>query len=258
MVINLRYDGMTMLVAQPEGKRVLEILETTWLAAKKSDYLIAECRKFLNEHQVDLSSAASVHWSLSFSKFTLIPDVLFEQGKGDHLLQFTTRLDEDEHSYSDFWGHRDIVGIYALPDPLIHWIRGIFEKSTISHSGYSLNALCNLQAHKENFCYLHVGTSFAELLLIQEGKVIFYNQFPFDVKEDLLYYILFALEQNRIIAPELELKTGGKIDKGDELHRLLSTYIGKLSDIGIPAGIGSANHISPSQLRKAANLIAIL
>lgn len=258
LVINLRYDGLTILVADPESKKVLEILETSWLAAKDAGYLIDEIEKYFSENGISLSRAAHVHWVLSFSKFTLIPDIFFDQGNGTQLLEHTTRLEEDDLVHSDFWPQYDVVCLYAVPQKLKAYIERLYERSTIAHFGHSLNSLHQLQSHKSNFCFLQVSAAFAEIFIVQNDQLILSNQFAYDVNEDLLYYILFALEQNRILTPEVELRYAGKIQKGDNMYKLLTTYIGNVEEIGIPAGVSSERHLSPNQLKRSAHLIASL
>ena len=258
LIINFRYDGLTIVVGQANGKQILEIATTTWLATKDEDQLLEHAREFFDEKNILLSQAASIHWLFSVSKCSLIPDVYHEKGQGHEVLSYTARLTEDESVFSDFWKRKDIVGLYALPLPLHDWAVSQNQKSTIAHISHAMNNFA-LQQTKSEYCLLMVSHSFAELYISKGGKLIFYNQFPFEVYEDLLYYLLFALEQNRIIAPEAELEVSGvETLKGSDLYKLLSTYIGKVSDVGIPIGKTSAPHITRNQLRQVAPLIASL
>lgn len=258
MVINFRYDGLSLVVADVSGKKISEAVHTSWLATKDEDQLIEYAHEFFEEHNIILQQAAGIHWLFSVSKCSLIPDIFHQKGKGHEMLSFTSRLQDNENVYSDFWPRREIVGIYALPQPLHDWAISRNEKSTIAHISHALNAF-SLKAAQRDGCLLMVSKNFAELYISKDGDLLFYNQFPFEIHEDLLYYLLFALEQNRILATEVELHvTGLSATKGSELYNLLSTYIGKVSDVSIPLGINSAPHITRNQLRQVAPLIASL
>ena len=259
LIINFRYDGLTLVVSDTSGKQVLEIANTSWLATKDDKQLIEHAREFFEEHNITLQQAAGIHWLFSVSKCSLIPDIFHQKGQGPELLSFTSRLEENESVFSDFWTRKDIVGLYALPQALHDWVMSQNEKTTIAHISHALNNFSLQHIGKSEFCLLMVSDSFAEFYISKNGKMIFYNQFPFDVFEDLLYYLLFALEQNRILAPEAELEvTGIAAAKGSELYKLLSTYIGKVSDVNVPMGKTSATHITRNQLRQVAPLIASL
>jgi hypothetical protein len=258
VVINLRYDGITLLIATPGKREVIEILEGHWLAVKKTEILVTEVQNFLQARSIHLGRASSVHWVMSTSAFALVPDVLFHQGDGARLLKHTSRLGPNDVVHSDFWTNHDAVAVYALPQPLKDFITSLFEKSTISHCGHSFNSLYQLQSRKKDFFFLQVSSAFAELFMVNDNRLTFFNQFAWQVHEDLLYMLLSTFEENRILPPEVNLNFAGKMAKGDALFKLLTTYIGELTEMGIPAGTTSARHISPNQLRKTAHLIACL
>lgn len=259
LIINFRYDGLTLVAADPTGKQIVDIGSCSWLATKDEDQLVENAEEFFEEHNIALQQAAGIHWLFSVSKCSLLPDILHQKGQGHEILSFTSRLDEGENVYSDFWTRKDIVGLYALPQRVHDWAVSRNSKSTIAHISHGLNNLALQQTARKDYFLLMVSDSFAEFYIAREGKLTFYNQFPFDVFEDLLYYLLFTLEQHRILAPEVELEvTGLASGKGSDLYKLLNTYIGKVSDAGIPMGKTSATHITRNLLRQVAPLIASL
>lgn len=259
LLIHLGYDGMAILAAntekQPEG-----IIFTHWLAGKDPAYLIDEANKFLREHQVELGQASGIHWLLSVSAVSLIPDVLHEKGTGRDVLQHTSRLDDKDIVYSDFWARRDVVATYAVPATITEWIKKQNENCSIAHNSHALNDLANklLPASPRPFCLLQVSPSFAELFIADDQKVIFYNQFPHDVPQDLLYYVLLVLEQNRLLAPEITVFMSGHTTKGDDLYRLLTTYIGEVQEVDIPPGYKHTPGITKKQLREHIQLFSAL
>lgn len=258
LIINLRYDGLRMLESDKDRKEIRQIFSVNWLASKNPGYLVDECEKFFNEKNLDVAKAEGILWIFSFSKFCLIPDILYHQGNGEALLNQTSRLEAGEHIFSDFWTRRDVVGIYALPEKLLRYIQSKNQNSTMAQNGFAINALFNLQPMQDDFCYLQVSKAFAELFIAQKGKVIFYNQFAHDVKEDLLYYILSTAEQNKILAPEITLYVSGEIEKGDGLYSLLSKYIGSVNEVKLPANYNASRSLTTHQLRKSVNLLASL
>ena len=257
-VVNLRYDGLSIVISEPNSKKVADVVDISWEPTKKTEGLLAHFQKTLNAEQINLATAASVKWILSFSKFTLVPDVLYQKEKASSYLKHTSKLKEENIIVTDTWKNFDAIMVYALPTPINVFVSSQNQNSSIAHVGYSLYNLQQLQASKNDFCFLHVSSSFAELLIVQNGKLIFFNQFEYQEEEDLIYLLLFAFEQNGIIAPELTLKYSGKIKKGDSLHKRLSTYIGKVEEIGLPAGILPTPTLAPSQLKNWSHLILSL
>lgn len=259
LVVHLAYDGMAILAATAD-KKVEALGTTNWLAGKEPLYLLDEAEKFLTEHHIDLSKASGIHWLLSFSSVTLIPDVLHQKGTGREVLQHTSRITDKDVVYSDFWSRRDVVATYAVPTAIANWIKQKNEHCSIAHNSHAINDLANklLADSPKPFCLLYVSPSFAELYIAGEEKVIFYNQFPHDVPQDLLYYVLLVLEQNRLLAPEITLFMAGHTTKGDDLYRLLTTYIGEVKEVALASDIKHTPGITKKQLREHINLFSSL
>lgn len=258
VVVNLRYDGLSIVISEPNSKKVADIVDIHWDATKKTSELLLHFEKVISPVQVNLATAASVQWILSFSKFTMVPDVLYQKEKASSYLKHTSKLKEENIIVTDTWKNFDAMMVYAVPTPINIFITNQNPNNSIAHVGYSLYNLQQLQAHKSEFCFVHVSNSFAELLLVQNGKLGFFNQFEYQEEEDLIYLLLFAFEQNGIIAPELKLKFAGKIKKGDSLYKRLSTYIGKVEEVALPAGILPTPTLALSQLRNWSHLILSL
>lgn len=258
VVINLRYDGIMLLIADATRKKVLQVLEKDWVSSPDPVYLMEAVSDFLEENQLQLDKAESLQWYFSLAPFCLIPDILYQKDKGADLLQYTGRLHEDDLIFADFWSRNDVVSVYALNPILVEWIQNHFEKSVFAHSGFSINALYNTLFFGKDFLFLQVSGGCAEFFIAREGQLTFFNQFSYDVPEDLVYLILFTLEQNQIIAPDSELFISGKHLRESKLFKLLSTYIGEVKEIGIPPGTISERHLSTVQLKRAAKLIATL
>ncbi len=257
-IVQLRYDGLSFLVGNPAKKWVAAFYDKSWDGTFSPEILLKNVQDFLVEKDLNLKDADSVLWLFSSSKFTLIPDHLYDEEKQAAFLENTTFLEASEIVKTDFWIKREIACVFAFPRDLHDFIIAQNDKSQISHSSFSFNALHKEISLKKDFSFLNISENFAELYLTQKSTLIFYNQFEWNSPEDLLYYILFALEQNGILAPEVELRTAGKIEKGDSLQRLLEKYIGKVESIGLLAGIRSESQITRRELRNAAPLISVL
>jgi hypothetical protein len=62
-----------------------------------------------------------------------------------------------------------------------------------------------------------------------ENKLELHNSFTIDTKEDLLYYLLFALEQMGMSVEKIELILLDDILKSDEKYNLLYQYVRNIS-----------------------------
>lgn len=254
-MLHLGYDGIAAVVGDSNGQAVEQIISREWLATKDEHKLIEEAGIFLREENLELHQAEKVHWCFSVSRHTLIPEKMYRQGDGASILENTSRLAKGDLIFSDFWTPREVVAVYALSPELARWAEASNPSARISHSSYALHCLQKLT--KQDILLHHSG-SFSELLICRKGQLQFYNQFAHDVPADLLYYLLFAFEQNRIPAPEAVVHYSGRLEKGDEQYRLLLKYIGDLSPHSVMSSKQFASDLPAARIRQYPNLIALL
>lgn len=254
-VVNLRYDGFSLLYFSENKQSILGCLNIDWTPRKKPDDLVQKAEFELKKLALHPKWAKSLHWLLSLEKFSLVPEEYYIKGRGRQLLENTCRLNKGEHIYSDLWPTQKAVQVFAIPNVLIDWIKTNFHGSTFSHSGTALSRLSRLYPKSETFALLHVEDFSAEFYVMQNGQLKFYNAFPFEVEEDLLYLVLFALEQSGILAPEIELKLSGKALKGEKLYALLQNYMGSLKSIPLPGLYTISPQIGMQEVRRVFKLL---
>ena len=71
-------------------------------------------------------------------------------------------------------------------------------------------------------------------MVVSQKKLQLYNQFDYQTKEDLLYFILFSFEQLNIEPETVKLKLFGAIEKDDPVYDICYNYIKDISVITPP------------------------
>ncbi len=244
------------VVSNASGELIEDLYSRDWLATTNQQQILLEAEKFLSDKGLELQQADAVHCCFSFSRQSLIPEEFYRKGDGADILARTSRLEIGEAVFSDFWTARKVVSVYALSRAIVDWAESCNANIQISHSAYTLH--CHSLHQPGRFCFLYSGNHYSEFIITQNDELIFYNQFAHDVREDLLYFLLFTLEQNRIPAPEAVIHYGGKMEKGDRTYNLLLKYIGELKECQLPVNKKHPNHLPLARLRQYPNLIAVL
>lgn len=253
-VINLRHDGFSALICNREKTIVLALYDARWNWTENEELLISRTEEGLVSLPYNVHHCLSLSWIFSFQKFTLIPDDLYTKGTGQELLNYTCKLQEGEHIYTDVWSDQQSVLIYALPQVLINWLKDRYAHSLFMHSGTALSRLYRQNAQSTTYAHLFIENRIAELFVARNGRLLFYNSFPHKVEEDLVYFLLFALEQSGIPAPEIELQLSGKHMRGDKLEILLRNYIGDLRSGTMPDALKLSPNINLAEMRQHINL----
>ncbi|CAL66796.1 DUF3822 family protein [Christiangramia forsetii] len=166
----------------------------------------------------------------SSSLFTLVPEELFDEDNAASYLKFNTKILKTDFIAFDKI-NSEIVNIYI---PYANIINYFFDKYGEFEYRHSLSVLIESLLGLENKklkpqVYLHSHLNSYELIVIENGKLIFANSFEYDTKEDFLYYLLFTAEQLNLDPHEFELILFGEISKDSEEYKIAWNYIKNIS-----------------------------
>lgn len=169
-----------------------------------------------------------------FRKFALLPQSLYQKGKGPEMLSYTAHLQKGEQVFVDQWVQSEAVLAYSLPAPLVTWFHKRFQAGRFRQQGSAMHQLYQQFTREGTFALLHISTGRADLLLARDGKLLFYNQYSYQVEEDILYFVLFAMEQFNLLPTEIVLFLSGKSLRGEKLYQLLENYLAEVKEIPLP------------------------
>ncbi|QYA26265.1 DUF3822 family protein [Gramella sp. MT6] len=165
--------------------------------------------------------------------FSLVPEKLFDDEQAASYLKFNTRILKTD--FIAFDNLKDeIVNVYI---PYTNIINYFFDRYGEFEYRHALSVLIDslLELPKETNgpkVYLHTLFGHYELVIIENGKVIFANSFEYDTKEDFLYYLLFTAEQLNLDPNIFELVLIGEINKDSEEYKMVWDYIKNISFMG--------------------------
>jgi len=167
------------------------------------------------------------------SLFTLVPNELFDEDNAASYLKFNTKILKTDFIAFDKINN-EIVNIYI---PYANIINYFFDKYGEFEYRHSLSVLIESLLGLENNnnkpqVYLHSHLNSYELVVIENGKLIFANSFEYETKEDFLYYLLFTAEQLNIDPHEFELIFIGEISKESKEYKMAWNYIKNISFMG--------------------------
>lgn len=242
-------EGASILLTGANKREIMAIGTEGWPVTRGED-LIRQLEEWLTRLPFPLKDCQSIHWILALPKFTLIPESLFVADKAGVYLTQTCQLLEDDMIYMDNWKKNSLNCVYAVPAELDEWITSNYPESIFSHSCQSLfKSISFLPSHKE-VALIHIHPVTAELLLCKHSEVVLYNQFDYKTAEDLVYYLLFALENSNMLAPETQLYLSGDSSLKSSLIRILNKYIGSAKEVDKPREFTLSKPLSLIDLQK--------
>ena len=162
---------------------------------------------------------------------TLVPKDLYNEDQKANYLKFNAKILK-----TDFVTHDDIsvnqsVNIYIPYVNINNYIFDTFGEFTYKHSSTILidTILQRSQSESKPMIYVHVNETMLEILVIDKGQLQLFNVFEYYSKEDFIYYILFVYEQLELDVETAPIHISGKIEKDDELFKLIYTYVRHVS-----------------------------
>lgn len=164
---------------------------------------------------------------------TLVPTPLFDESKAFQYLDFGFQIPSESKILVDTVKKADSVNVYALPQVLYAKLCSKWPKATFVHaSTLFLNGLLGHDDPSRMGVYVCVRNRNFDLLVKNDGKLQFFNNFKFNTKDDFLYFLLFALEQCNLSGQETTALFSGLIMPASEIVSLCSRYLKDVRFIG--------------------------
>ncbi|RKN78168.1 DUF3822 family protein [Ulvibacterium marinum] len=224
---------------------ILDTIKNTVLLSEKKTFditltpykLLKEVKDLFKKHSISQKEFSEVIVIHQNKLFGLVPKPLFNPEELPNYIKFNAKILASDHIDFDEIAGYDMVNVYVPFVNINNYIYELFGDFIFKHIGTVLieSLLKNHTNGKSPVCYVHVSEKNMDIVIISQKKLLLYNSFSFDTKEDFLYYLLFALEQLNLDAESVILRLFGSIEEDDEIYALCYEYIKHIS-IFVPTG----------------------
>jgi hypothetical protein len=161
-------------------------------------------------------------------KCTLIPAQLFDPAEKDVYLKFCFHQSEDEMAFSDHLLPMDSHQVFSMPGPVFKTIRGHYPNIKVVHfSSVLIESIWINYKNRinANRAFIHLRDRLFDLVIFDGRQMSYFNTFPFQNPEDVVYYLIFALEQLNFNPETMPLVLLGNVEKGTGVFELLFKYV---------------------------------
>ena len=93
------------------------------------------------------------------------------------------------------------------------------------HATVLLEKLTSLTSKNPLSFYVNVSQKSFDIVVLEDQKLLLFNSFEFQTKEDFIYYILFVYEQLKLDPKETTLYLLGMINTSSDLYKIAYHYI---------------------------------
>ena len=159
---------------------------------------------------------------------TLIPTALFSKEDSSLYLDFNFEKYDQDTIFNDELRNLQINSVYCIPGDLHKKIISYFPDAKVSHISTILIE-CLFANFKNLFgqgkVFLNVRNGEFDLIIFKVKGLQYFNSFQFKAPEDLLYYLIFVMEQLNLNPEETPLVLLGDTDKKSEIFELIFRYV---------------------------------
>lgn len=176
-----------------------------------------------NNYQL-IKTYNKVYISILNLNFTLIPNAFASLNNEADLLKFGTGLTTVKNSLEHTLSNLNFC--YTVEQDLKQFLEKTFPTAFIRHAGaVSLSLFTNQPFLANSDLFLNINYNIIEITIKQKNNLQFYNAFNYQTTEDIIYYLLFTLEQLQLNPLTVKIAIAGQTDSNSELIISLKKYI---------------------------------
>jgi len=234
--IQVSLNGLSFCVLDTITNTILNTENLVFEKEHTPQELKIRLKQFLSTHGIDNQKFSEVVVIHRNSIFSLVPRALFNEAELANYLKFNTKILANDHIVFDEMQNHEIINVYVPFSNVNNYIFDLYGEFEFQHNAtIMVNSLLNIKSGvKGVICYANVGYRQMDIIIVSNKKLLLFNSFDFDSKEDFLYYLLFTIEQLKLDSQNLILKLFGSVEEGDEIYELCYRYVKDVS-IFIPS-----------------------
>ena len=231
LIIKLGSYGVTLVVSD-NLDNIIEFNQKEFKEYVEDSYLCENLELFIKESDINISNIINVELIVCNKLSSIVPKNLFEEKLSLDYLKFNSKLLKDDYPANDMIEEIGAVNVYL---PYVNVNNYVIEKfGSFNYYHYSTILIKKLIKHnssKDLTLYANIELNNFQVLILKNRKLIYYNNFDIKEKEDILYFILFVMEQNKIDCNNDKLLLLGDIHKESDTYRLLIKFINNIEII---------------------------
>jgi len=168
--------------------------------------------------------------SWSSDKTTLVPNSIFSESTPQAIFELCYGKNEVDVDYNRI-SELSVVNIYEIPDWIKRFFVIKFPRINIQHEGSMLlRHVLNENAFKLK-CAVVLYKNHFQLIISKHNELIFYSNFDYQSAEDVIYHVMFVLQQKEITNEQGSFEFISGIGASNETIESIKAGINRISDV---------------------------
>lgn len=224
LTIQFRLDGFSYAIFDNAGGQLIGFEDFLLDSFVKKEDLFHALEKALEAKGIDSKKLKSITCLIDERTNTLVPKALFEESHAANYLDFTFQLPQGNTTLFDALTTTECFNVYGVSNLLRTKIQSKWPNAHIIHSAsVFIDSITDMS--ESTSAFVNVRSRDFDLVITKNGKLLFYNNFKYETKEDFAYFLLFAFEQSQLSGKETPVYFSGLILPDSEIIDLCGHYI---------------------------------
>ena len=222
LTIQLALGGLSFVLFDITDHRLIgmEYYQSELLA--DSNDLFHTLEKALDARGLNNRAFQSVICLIEDRTNVLVPETLYRPEDNDKWIGFNFNLPKGTTYENDRLEQHNAINVFAYPMSLQAKIKSKWPEADIRHS--SSVFLEDLPVNDSPTVWVNVRNRNFDMAIMKD-KLLFFNNFKFNTKDDFAYFLLFAMEQNGLSGQDTIVSFSGLILPSSEIINLCGRYI---------------------------------
>lgn len=234
LVVGLNSNSIQLLVFDPEKNRFIAFSQKDTQSTGGYQTYFEQIKNHLSDNQLAGYHYKDVIVLWETQRSTLIPNALFEPSEAETYFRFNHGAGTDEKILTDKLNTAEVYNVFAVPEGLEENLN--FTSFRIRHHASAfIESMMVFSKHNmlPKQVFINVHAAFFDMLITENGGLLFYNSFAYKTAEDFIYFVLFVYEQLKLSPENNGIILSGGIMKNSGLYDLLYKYVRKI-DFALP------------------------
>ena len=228
LLIKLGSYNLSLILSDTKGN-IIQYISEKFEEKVEPKKLSEKLDLVINKSEIINSNVIKVKLIVLNKLSSLVPLNLFQEELSLEYLKFNSKLIDGDFAAHDLIDEIEAVNVFL---PFVNVNNYLLEKfGSFNYYHYStilIKKLIKYNSSKEISIYANIQSNNFHVIILKNKKLIYYNIFDFKEKEDILYFLLFVLKQNKIDQNKYKLSVLGKIKKESETYLLLTKFINNI------------------------------
>jgi len=230
LYLQLQLNGLHISVFDTEENKCI-LFESYDFSEVGNESSLLDCLKSIWEQNV-LLTAGAWHKIICIQvnrEFVFIPYEHYNEEAALNYLKLNTEFDQNSHTLRQIKHYElDTVCSFPVNNLLEDWLNEQYKQLAIQYAHVNNCFLQGLLTNGFEELCVSIHADLFSIAWVQDRKLKFINTFPYETPSDILYFILFVMDELQLNTEEASLTCWSSVDSLENITGLLRKYIRKV------------------------------